>query len=177
MLTPGDVHVNDRTGTRFEVAEASRQRLRFRRTYGPRTGEADAHYHLDFVQEWTVVDGRCRVQIDGEDRDLAPGESLAVELGTPHKDAYNPHHEPLVVDWRIEPCNEFIEAYGDAYAHLLVRGELNEQDEFPMLQLFTILAATKGQSFASGPPRALQKVLIPVAALVGRLRGYRPRYD
>jgi hypothetical protein len=177
VVSTGRAYVNERSGTRIEFSEASPERYLWQRTYPPGTGEADAHYHRDFVQDWTVVEGRARVQVDGDDRDLGPGDSLAIELEQTHKDIHNPFDEPLVVDWRLEPCNDFVECFAAAYVWLLERDRLNDQDEFQMLQLFTILAETKGQSYASGIPVALQRPLIPVMAAIGRLRGYKPRYD
>ncbi len=33
------------------------------------------------------------------------------------------------------------------------------------------------RSYLAGPPVALQKPVIAAAAVLGRLRGYKPRYD
>lgn len=113
---------------------------------------------------------------DGDESGLGPGETVRVEPGTEHRDPYNPGGGHLVIDWLLEPHDEFIQTFADAYTWMLEHDRLNDQDEFPALQLMTILRATRAQSFAAGPPRALQKVFIPVAAAVGRLRGYRARY-
>ena len=54
---------------------------------------------------------------------------------------------------------------------------MNDQGEFPDLQLFVVLRATRARSYLAGPPVALQKPVIAAAAVLGRLRGYKPRYD
>ena len=176
MLRAGDVHENRPSGTRLEVTESTPERLRFRRTYPAGTGKADAHVHLDFVQQWTVAEGHGRVVVDGDEMEIGPGDEIRAERSEPHQDPWNPGGEPLVLDWLLEPHNDFIEAYSDAYVWLLDRDRLNDQDEFPMLQLMTILRETRAQSFVVGPPRGLQKLFSPVAAAGGRLRGYKPRY-
>jgi mannose-6-phosphate isomerase-like protein (cupin superfamily) len=175
LADPGRTYEGGR-GTRVEVTESNAQRLRLRRTYPAGTGRADPHVHLDFAQRWTVVEGHGRVAIGGDESEIGPGETIGVDRGTEHRDPFNPGGEPLVVDWLIEPQNEFIEAFIDAYVWLLGRDRLNDKDEFPMLQLMTILHATRAQSFAVGPPRIVQRAFIPLAAALGRLRGYRPRY-
>ena len=175
LLTAGRTYASGR-GTRFEVKESTPERLRFRRTYPAGTGKADPHVHLDFIQQWTVVEGYGRVAIDGDESEIGPGEEVRVEAGIGHRDPYNPAGDPLVIDWLLEPHNDFIVAFGDAYVWMLERDRLNEQDEFPALQLMTILRATRARSFAVGPPRAVQKAFIPVAAALGRVRGYRARY-
>ena len=55
--------------------------------------------------------------------------------------------------------------------------DTNDQGEFPDLQLFVILDATRAQSYLAGPPIVLQKPVIAAMASIGRRRGYRPRYD
>jgi hypothetical protein len=107
-------------------------------------------------------------------RRLQPGDRLEIAAGTRHQDPYNEAAEPLVVRWTIEPVTEFIRGFLDAYAHLLARDELNDQDEFPMLQLFVILRATRAQSYAANLPIGLQRVSLPLLAAIGQLRGYRP---
>jgi hypothetical protein len=72
---------------------------------------------------------------------------------------------------------EFIGGFMNAYAHLLARDELDDQDEFPDLQLFVILNATKAESYAAKLPVRLQRATLPLLAAIGRMRGYRPRYD
>jgi hypothetical protein len=94
-----------------------------------------------------------------------------------HQDIHNPHESDLTVRWTVEPVNDFVEAFADSYKYLLTRDRLNGQDEFTPLQIFPILRATRAQSWLTSIPIPLQKFVIPVGAWLGRLRGYRPRYD
>jgi mannose-6-phosphate isomerase-like protein (cupin superfamily) len=177
MVKQGDVYTNPRSGTRLEVRELAPQRLIFERRYPPATGKADAHLHLDFTQRWEVVSGTATVGVDGETRTLGPRESAEIRLGAKHQDPYNETEEELVIRWQIEPVTEFIEGFMNAYAQLLARDDLNDQDEFPMLQLFVILRATKAKSYAANLPTGLQKATLPLLAAIGRIRGYQPSYS
>jgi len=177
MVKQSDVYANPRSGTRVEIRELSPQRLVFERRYPPTTGKADAHLHLDFTQVWEVVSGTATVAVDGETRRLGPGQSAEIQTGTKHQDPYNETGAELAVRWQIEPVTEFIEGFMNAYAYLLARDELNDQDEFPTLQLFVILSATKAQSYAANLPVGLQKATLPLLGAIGRLRGYQPRYS
>ena len=176
MSAPGEVYSNPRSGTRVRIEELSAERLVFERRYPPGTGKADPHLHLDFTQRWDVLTGTATIAVDGERRPLGPGEGAEIERGTKHQDPYNEGDAELQVRWRIEPVTEFIEGFVNAYAHLLRRDRLNEQDEFPMLQLFVILRATHARSYAANLPIGLQKATLPLLAAIGRIRGYRASY-
>jgi hypothetical protein len=150
--------------------------LRFERLYKPRTGRADPHLHLDFTHSWEVITGRGRFELDGEERDLGPGQVAEVERRRSHRDLFNPFEHEVLARFEIRPCNEFVETFFETLVWLFERGRLDEQENFPQLQLFVILHATRAQSYAARPPIALQRAVLPVLAAVGRLSGYRPRY-
>lgn len=177
MVGQGDVYANPRSGTRVEIHELSARRLVFERRYPPATGKADAHLHLDFTQSWEVVAGTATAAVAGQTRRLAMGQSAEIQPGTKHQDPYNETGAELAVRWQIEPVTQFIEGFMNAYSHLLVRDELDDQDEFPALQLFVILNATKAKSYAANFPIALQKATLPLLGAIGRIRGYRPSYS
>ena len=48
---------------------------------------------------------------------------------------------------------------------------------FRDLQLFVVLRATRAGATSPARPLRLQKPVIAAAAVLGGLRGYRPRYD
>jgi mannose-6-phosphate isomerase-like protein (cupin superfamily) len=178
VIQAGETFENPRTGTRIEIVESSPERVIFDRRYPSGTGRADAHVHFDVFQSWEVLFGEGRVVIDGDPREASAGDLIEIPTGMPHQDIHNPFDEgELVVRWTVSPVNEFVEAFADCYTHYLTRDRLNRQDEFTALQLFPILRATRAQSWLTRLPIWLQKPLIPIGAWLGRLRGYRPRYD
>jgi mannose-6-phosphate isomerase-like protein (cupin superfamily) len=177
VIQAGETFENPRTGTHLEVRESTPERVVFDRRYPPNTGRADPHVHFDITQTWEVLSGEARVDVDGEAREVKAGERVEIPTGVPHQDIHNPHTNDLSVRWAVAPVNEFVEAFADCYTHYLTRDELDEQDEFTALQLFPILRATRAQSWITRIPIPVQKLVIPIGAWLGRLRGYRPRYD
>ena len=97
--------------------------------------------------------------------------------GTPHRNPYNATGEDLCLRQTVSPGSEFAECFISSLGHHMEQDTVNDQGEFPDLQLFVVLRATRARSYLAGPPVALQKPVIAAAAVLGRLRGYRPRYD
>jgi mannose-6-phosphate isomerase-like protein (cupin superfamily) len=177
VIQAGETFENPRTGTRLTVLEATPERVVFERRYPPNSGKADPHVHYDISQSWRVLSGRGRAVIDGKSHEVAAGELVEIATRVPHQDIHNPFEEELDVRWTVEPVNEFVEAFADCYSHYLTRDELNDQDEFKALQIFPILHGTRAQSWILRIPIPVQKPMIVVGAWLGRLRGYRPRYE
>jgi mannose-6-phosphate isomerase-like protein (cupin superfamily) len=177
MIQAGETYENPRTGTRLEVRDSTPERVVFDRRYPPNTGRADPHVHFDITQSWEVLSGDARVIVDGETREVKAGETVEIATRVPHQDIHNPHDNELTVRWTVAPVNEFVEAFADSYTYLLTHDKLDDQDEFRPLQLFPVLHATRAQSWITRIPIPVQKLVIPIGAWLGRLRGYRPRYD
>ena len=103
VIQAGEMFENPRSGTRLEVRESTPQRVVFDRRYPPHTGRADPHVHFDLTQSWEVLAGEARTAIDGETRDLGPGERVEIATGVPHQDIHNPHDAELTVRWTVAP--------------------------------------------------------------------------
>ena len=73
----------------------------------------------------------------------------------------------------IEPVPRFVEMYVETWLDAYVKGETNDQDEMPLIQIIALIYASEGRSFGVGPPRWLQRLTAPVIAAIARLRGYR----
>jgi mannose-6-phosphate isomerase-like protein (cupin superfamily) len=177
VLEIGKRYTSPETGTWVEIAERSGGTLKFERSFAPGTGRADPHFHEDLTQTWETVSGEGMIEVEGSEREFRPGDRVAIEPGTRHRDPWNPGPGELHARATFEPDNDFIEAYGEAYAHHLVNGTLNEQEELPVLQILVIAQATNGRSYGGFPPVAIQKASLPLLAAIGRLRGYKPAYD
>ena len=176
VIEAGESFENPRTGTRLQVRESTPERVVFDRRYPPNTGRADPHVHFDLTQSWEVLSGEARAVVDGETRELKAGDVVKIPSGVAHQDIHNPHGIDSTVRWTVAPVNDFVEAFADCYTHYLTRDELDDQDEFTALQIFPILHATNAQSWITRIPVSVQKVLIPVGARLGRLRGYRSSF-
>jgi quercetin dioxygenase-like cupin family protein len=180
MLEAGQIFEHPRTGSRLEIVstprDSGRELLVAERLLKPNTGKADAHFHRDFEHRFAVLDGRLTLELEGVERSFGAGEEVHVRPGTPHRDPWTAEDEDLRFRTEFEPVPAFVEGFTAAFGHLLGEGRTNDQDFPPDLQLFVCLRAFKGQSYAAGLPVWLQKATIPLLALVGRLRGYRPSY-
>jgi mannose-6-phosphate isomerase-like protein (cupin superfamily) len=176
MIETGRTYENPRSGGRARVLEHWRDtgnaRFVWERTMPPGTGKAAAHVHLDYDQCFEVVSGTARLTIEGEERSLSAGESVEIERGTTHQDAWNEGPEELTWRMTIEPVPRFIEVYAETWFDGFTRGALNDQDEMPILQIMRIIRETNAQSFAATPPIPIQKATLPLAAVIARMRGY-----
>jgi mannose-6-phosphate isomerase-like protein (cupin superfamily) len=178
MLEVGKRYTSPRSGSWIEVVERTPESMKFERSFAPGTGRADPHLHEDLTQTWEALSGEGQIEAGGESRQFRTGDRVAIEPGKVHRDPWNPSQAELHVRGIFEPCNDFIEAYAEAYAYQLTEGDrLNDQEEFPLLQILVITKETDGKSYGASPPVAVQRASLPLLAAVGRLRGYKPRYD
>jgi mannose-6-phosphate isomerase-like protein (cupin superfamily) len=142
----------------------------------PRTGKADAHVHLDYVERFEILDGTATIELDGREITIRPGETVEVPPGAAHRNPYNETDADLHLRHIASPGNEFTDAFVSSLGHHMERDTVNEQGEFSDLQLFVVLRATRARSYRAGIPVPLQKPVIALGALLGRVRGYKPGY-
>lgn len=119
-----------------------------------------------------------KLSMDGEIKELGPGEKLVIPKGIPHK-PYNQTTEYIKVKGTI--------AFPEKFAYHLpqVYGVMEDNPDFvnsPGLILQMALFTTAGfdSYIADGPPVVVQKVTGFVAAPFARLLGYKsyyPKYD
>jgi hypothetical protein len=176
VLPVGKTYESER-GTTVEVVRREGDQMSFERVYAPRTGHADPHYHADLTQTWECLEGEGRIEVDGAERALGTGDSVAIPPGTPHRDPWLPGDGSFKVRGSFDPCNAFIEGYAAAWVHHLQNGTANRQDEIPLLQIFAVARETDGRSFSAKLPEWLQRGSLPLVAAIARLRGYRASYD
>ena len=176
-IETGQIFENPNSGGTITVLESwtdnDGARIRIERVLPPNTGKAAPHYHLDFAQTFEVVSGDATVEVDGERLNLGPDDSVEIPIGTAHRDVWNEGPDEATALLTLEPVPRFIEMYAETWLDSYSKGETNDQDEMPLLQILVIARASDVQSFAAGPPRWLQKATLPLLAGIGRLRGYR----
>jgi hypothetical protein len=175
VLEVGQRYSSDR-GTWIQIADRSDGRMSFERSYAPRTGKADPHYHLDFTQTWEALSGGGEIEVEGEVRALRAGDRVVLEPGTPHRDPYLPGDGEFRVRGSFDPDSDFIEQFAEAWAHHMREGTVSDQDEIPLLQILVIAKATGARSYTTRAPKLIQEITLPLAAAIGRLRGFKPSY-
>jgi mannose-6-phosphate isomerase-like protein (cupin superfamily) len=176
MLERGDTFSSP-SGSAFTIIEGPGEndgaRIVFDRVMPPGKGKADPHIHLDCDQDYEIVAGSATLEVSGRTRTLVAGETINIPRSTAHRDPYNVSGAELRFRATISPCPPFIDAFGRALAEGYLSGSVNAQDELPILKIFVLAQAFDGQSFRAGIPLGLQRAMLPAAAALGRLLGYR----
>ena len=138
----------------------------------PGLSGAQAHVHLDVEQSFTVLEGEGVLNLDGSERRLRAGETLEIPRGRRHEDLDNLSSEDLVYRDRLTPNPPFVRAYAETVIAMLEDGRLADEGELSPLHVAVVQHATGGESWLTGVPIRLQRVLLPVLAAIGRRRGY-----
>jgi mannose-6-phosphate isomerase-like protein (cupin superfamily) len=176
-LKTGETFVNPNSGGKITIRESwvdnENARVVIDRVFPPDTGHAEPHVHLDFHQAFEVIAGTGKIGVDGREREVGAGGRVELPIGTPHRDLFNEGPGDLIARLTIEPAPRFVEMYAETWMDLYSKGETNDQDEMPLLQILVLVQASDGRSFAAGPPRWLQSAMLPLVAALGRMRGYR----
>jgi mannose-6-phosphate isomerase-like protein (cupin superfamily) len=168
----GDSYENPRTGARIEVIDMSGGNLVVRRTLKPRQGRTLKHYHLDFVERFTIESGTATVKVDRSTRELGPGEEVAIQLGEAHLNPFNRGDADLVMLHAFEPATDFSREYVDAYGRLLARDNVMPSGEMPLAAAFAVQERTGAQTYSAQAPRFLQQRLVgPLGARLARRAG------
>ena len=174
MARAGDVIEIPRTGERFV----------FRKTAAETNGElfeieffvrefalvaARPHIHATTEERVELIAGTARVRMGREEKIVGPGEAVVIPAGMVH----------------------FLRREGEEFLHfrLQMRPPMKTETLFETLiglhrdgknltnPLQALVLASEHSNYLGGPPIWLQKPAIAVGAAIGRLLGYRARYD
>lgn len=94
----------DGSGETFEFQTSAKTGdgiFRFRWTLAPGKKGPPEHLHDDEAETFSVVSGTLRIWIEGEPRDLGPGDRVTVAKLQRHR-FLNPGTEPVVVDVSLD---------------------------------------------------------------------------
>ncbi|HKO38694.1 MAG TPA: cupin domain-containing protein [Solirubrobacterales bacterium] len=127
------------------------------------------HFHPEQDERFEVIEGTVRVDIDGEVRDLGPGDSLEIPRGTVHR-LSNPGDEPARATWRTFPAGR-TEQWFRAIDSLHREGRAGEDGQPGPLAFGVLLSEYRDVFRLAGPDLLLRPALALLGAL-GRARGY-----
>jgi mannose-6-phosphate isomerase-like protein (cupin superfamily) len=175
MALPERTWTNPRTGAWLKGSSSGADAV-IERLMKPHTGKADAHVHMDYVERFEILDGTATIEVAGRKVTAGPGETVELAPGTTHRNPYNETDSDLRLRHVASPGGPFVDAFVSSLGHHMEQDTVNDQGEFPDLQLFVVLRATRAKSYRTGIPIALQKPVIALGAALGRLRGYRAGY-
>ncbi|MFL5859257.1 MAG: cupin domain-containing protein [Solirubrobacteraceae bacterium] len=126
-----------------------------------------AHVHPRQTESFAVHSGRCRIAVDGEERELGPGDVAAVPPGVSHTWAAVSDLEMTVT---LEPALRADEFFEDLFA-LTNAGCVNEKGLPTPLHFAVLLDDYRDLVYLAGPPAGAQKAAMAVLARVGRALG------
>jgi quercetin dioxygenase-like cupin family protein len=133
-----------------------------------------AHRHRECTERFEVLEGELTVGLDGETRTLAPGEQITILPGVAHHYA-NTSEQDVVFRFDVWPAARF-EAMVVTLFALGMEGRTDAKGAPSPLQMAVLLDEYADVLEAVGPPRWLQRLVIPVLARIGRARGLRASY-
>jgi len=174
MATVGDVIEIPRTGEKFAFLRRPRdtQGEVFEIEFFVREFAlvaARPHIHAKTEERVEVIAGTARVRMGREEQIVGPGEAVVIPPGMVH----------------------FLRREGEEFLHfrLQFRPPMKVETQFETLiglhrdgknfrhPLQLVVMAREHDTYLGGPPIALQRPLIAALAGVGRLLGYRARYE
>jgi len=177
-LHAGDIIENRVTGERLVFRETSREnggrRVLFDTFVEPGGFVAAAHVHPFQVEQFEVVSGRLGMQLAHESLELEPGGEVAVLNGTPHR-FWNAGEDELHFRVNISPALQFESLLTTMFA-LAEDGKTNGRGMPNPLRLAVIAQAHFDTVRLPSPPVLMQRLGLAVAAVLGRLLGYKPMY-
>ncbi len=140
----------------------------------PGGGVSVAHRHAAITERFEVLEGTLTITLDGEPCELRAGEHVTVAPGVAHIYA-NTSGADAVFRCDVWPAARF-EPMVISFFALGMEGKTDAKGAPSPLQLAVILDEFADVMEVVGPPRWLQRMLIPLLARIGRARGLQPTY-
>jgi mannose-6-phosphate isomerase-like protein (cupin superfamily) len=134
-----------------------------------------AHAHPSIRERFEVVEGTLTLRVDGQEHRLTAGERRTIEPGQVHH-YRNTETTDCVFRCEVWPAARF-EAMILTLFCLAGEGRTNADGVPSPLQMAVILDEFDDTMRIAGPPRWLQRLLLPPLARIGRARGLRPTYE
>lgn len=131
------------------------------------------HRHPRLHERYEVLEGTGSFQVGCQRHDLEPGQAIEVQPRTAHR-WWNPTDEPVVIAAEVEPASPGFLDFLDSPYTLAREGKTDHAGRPSPLQAAVIFHAYRHEVTLATPPAAIQRMLLPPLATLGRVRGYRP---
>lgn len=131
------------------------------------------HKHLRCEERFEVVSGQLGVLLDGERRVLEVGEQVVIPPGTPHT-FWNAGDGKLRFITDVRPPGD-LQTYWETVFGLAQAGKVGRNGLPNLLQLAVV--APLADSYDPKVPTVLMKLMLAVLGTIGRLLGYRAKYE
>jgi len=135
-----------------------------------------AHVHPSQEESFVVLAGVYGYRI-GDTTGLAkPGDTLVCPAGVSHSQ-WNAGNDILRIYYEHRPALTSAEIFFETQFGLSRDGKLSSKGDINLLQGAVLLQVVGDFIRPSSPPIVAQNALFPVLAALGRMRGYRARYE
>jgi mannose-6-phosphate isomerase-like protein (cupin superfamily) len=174
MAHTGQTMDNPVTGETVTIVRSSKETdgeiVEFAFRVTPGGGPPVPHVHPRQTETFAIHEGRCRIVVDGAERKVGPGETLAIPPGVPH-------FWQAITDVRLsgtlEPALDADEFFEDLFA--LVNAGCANDKGVPTPLHFAVLADDhRDVVYLVGAPTWLQRAAFAVLAKLGRALGRGP---
>jgi hypothetical protein len=173
----GDVLENPATGDRLVFlrtgADTNGEALEYDLEFTPGGFTVRDHLHPRQQERHEVLEGALGLVLEGRELELGPGDVEVVPAGTPHRLL---SRGKVRARFELRPALE-TEVLLETLFGLARDGKVNDRGEPGLLQLAVIFRDLADLGRPTKPPPAVQSAFLAPLAVLGRLRGYRSRYD
>lgn len=153
----------------LEVRSSTSEALEVEATYGPAGSPPPKHFHPAQDEHFEVLEGAIRTRVDGEERELGPGEQIDIARGRVHQ-MWNPGSVPARVRWRTAPAGRSEQWFRSIDA--LHRSGRVGRNGMPGPLAFAVMLSEYRDVFRLAGPDWLLRPLFVGLAVLGRARGY-----
>jgi mannose-6-phosphate isomerase-like protein (cupin superfamily) len=167
MAKSGEQISNPKTGfsLRFlkTAADTGGELLEMEATYEAGSGKPPEHFHPRQVEHFEILEGTMQAVIDGQHRVLGTGDSVEIEAGVPHA-MWNEGPGRARTLWQTRPALR-TENFFETIIQIGGAGKPGA------LQTAVIASEYRNEFRTTSPSPAIQTLVVPVLATVGRLLG------
>jgi quercetin dioxygenase-like cupin family protein len=180
MAKSGDIIEHPVTGERLIFRKTAQETggalLQGELIVKPHGFVAAEHIHPQQEERFEVLAGSIRLRMNGIEKEIHKGESAIVPAGTPHLWWNDSDLEARVlVD--LHPALR-TEEFFETFFGLAQAGKVDKKTGLPNpLILALIMREFKNEIYLAQPPVPVQNVVFGVMGSIGRLLGYRGRYE
>lgn len=166
-------------GSRLIIRKSSRstngELLEMEATYPPQSPQPPLHYHPNQEEHFEVLRGTFRTHVGGVEKVYDTGETFVVPQNTPHW-MCNISDEEGALLWQVRPALK-TQSFFETMWGLEADGLTFDDGTPPLLHLAVILREYDKEFRASSPPYWVQRILFSIMAPIGKLKGYRAKYE
>lgn len=165
----------ERLTIRKSGSETGGELLEMEAVYRPHSSPPPPHSHPFQEEQFEVLNGAFRVGLEGTEHVYQTGERFTVPANTIHW-MHNVSDEEGRLRWEVRPALKTGDFFATMWG-LAADGKTGPNGVPNLLQLAVILHEYRDEFRASSPPYIVQRLLFALLAPIGRLLGYRARYD